>query len=258
VFIIPCDFAVTTTAGTVIRAEQAVADAVFERRSCGNGSKGPRYSDWALAATADPQEFLLIRRLICRPDQYTFYLCYAPPDRPATMTYFITIAGRRWPVEETFKTGKDVLGWDQSQIRSFTGICRHTALTALAQLRQAAIRNALHGDITLPPEAANQDTGHRTGADADDDHVDDTDLVIPLGQAPVPSRGGQPCPKRIGLIKLSIAETAHLTRLAQQHAAGTLTRTRLAFALRWSTRRRRHQATARWHHYSTRLLAAAT
>ena len=50
------------------------------------------------------------------------------------MTYFITIAGRRWPVEETLKTGKDVLGWDQSQIRAFDGICRHTALAALAQL----------------------------------------------------------------------------------------------------------------------------
>jgi hypothetical protein len=261
VFIVPCDYALTTTAGTVIRAEQAVAEAVFERRSCGNGSKGPRYSDWALTATADPTEFLLIRRLISRPDQYTFYLCYAPSDRPATMTYFITIAGRRWPVEETFKTGKDVLGWDQSQTRSFTGICRHTTLTALAQLRQAAIRNALHGDITLAPEAASPDTGHPAGGHADhdnDDHVEDTDLVITLGDAPVPARGGQPCPQTIGLIKLSIAETARLTRLAQQHAAGTLTRTRLAFALRWSARRRRHQATARWHHYNTRLLTATT
>jgi len=33
---------------------------------------------------------------------------------------------------------------------------------------------------------------------------------------------------------------------------------RLAFALRWSARRRRHQATARWHHHSARLLAAVT
>ena len=47
----------------VIRADQAIADAVFERRSCGNGTKGPRYADWALIATADPREFLLIRRL---------------------------------------------------------------------------------------------------------------------------------------------------------------------------------------------------
>jgi hypothetical protein len=261
VFIVPCDFAVTTAAGTTIRADQAVADAVFERRSCGNGSKGPRYSDWALTATADPRQFLLIRRLISRPEQYTFYLCYAPADRPATMTYFVTIAGRRWPVEETFKTGKDVLGWDQSQTRSFAGICRHTALAALAQLRQVAIRNALHGDITLPPAPTAQDSGPAPDAPADDtndDHVDDTDLVIPLGEAPVPTHGGQSCPPDIGLIKLSIAETARLTRLAQQHAAGILTRTRLAFALRWSARRRRHQATARWHHYNTRLLAAAT
>ena len=100
--IIPCDYPVSTPAGTTIRADEAVAGAVFERRSCGNGSKGPRYSDWAITTTGIHGQYLLIRRLISRPDQYTFYLCWAPPDRPATMTYFITIAGRRWPVEETF------------------------------------------------------------------------------------------------------------------------------------------------------------
>src|SRR5215470_19003231 len=103
--IIPCDYQVTTPAGTIIRADAAVASAVFERRCCGNGSKGPRYSDWAMTATGLPGQYLLIRRLLSRPDQYTFFLRWAPPDRPATMTYFITIAGRRWPVEETFKTG---------------------------------------------------------------------------------------------------------------------------------------------------------
>jgi SRSO17 transposase len=150
VAIIPRDYQVTTPAGTTIRADEAVPDAIFERRSCGNGSKGPRYSDWAMTATGIPGQHLLIRRLISRPDQYTFYLCWAPPDRPATITYFITIAGRRWPVEETFKTGKDVLGWDQSQTRTWNGICRHTALTALAQLRCAAIRATLTGSIQLP------------------------------------------------------------------------------------------------------------
>jgi hypothetical protein len=54
-----------------------------------------------MTATGIPGQYLLIRRLLSRSDQYTFYLCWAPPDRPATMTYFITIAGRRWPVEET-------------------------------------------------------------------------------------------------------------------------------------------------------------
>ena len=88
-----------------IRADQAVPDAIFERRSCGAGTKGPRISDWAMTATRIPGQSLLIRRLVSRPDQYTFYLCWAPEGRPATMTYFITIAGRRWPAEETFKTG---------------------------------------------------------------------------------------------------------------------------------------------------------
>jgi putative transposase len=74
--------AVFQATGAVIKAEEAAGDAVFERRSCGNGSKGPRYADWALAATASPRHILLIRRLPSRPDNLTFYLCWAP-GRPA-------------------------------------------------------------------------------------------------------------------------------------------------------------------------------
>jgi len=257
--IIPCDYLVTTPAGTTTRADAAIANAVFERRSCGNGSKGPRYSDWAMTATGIHGQYLLIRRLVSRPDQYTFYLCWAPPDRPATMTYFITIAGRRWPVEETFKTGKDVFGWDQSQVRTWHGICRHTALAALAQLRATAIRGALTGTIGLSdPEttSAPSPTTSQGLRIPDDDRISDADLHIPLGDAPVPDRGATPCPPGIAPIKLSIAETARLAHLAAQYTAGLISRARLAFALRWSHRRRRHQAIARWHHYSTRLHTA--
>jgi SRSO17 transposase len=143
VVIVPSDYRVATSKGTVIRADQAVDHAVFENRSCGKGAKGDRRSDWALTATADPREFLLVRRLDREENPYTFYLCWSPEGRPATITYFITIAGRRWPVETTFKAAKDALGWDQSQLRTYNGICRHTALTALAQLRAIAIRSAL-------------------------------------------------------------------------------------------------------------------
>ena len=72
----------------------------------------------------------------------------------------------------------------------------------------------------------------------------------------MPDHGGKPCPPGIAAIKLSIAETTRLARLATQYTTGLISRTRLAFALRWSQRRRRHQAIARWHHYNTRLLAA--
>jgi hypothetical protein len=91
----------------------------------------------------------------------------------------------------------------------------------------------------------------------DDDAVSRDDLRIPLADAPVPARGGQPCPLGLGLIKLSVAEASRLARLAAAHDAGQLTQARLAFHLRSSARRRRHQATARWCHYSTRLTAHA-
>ena len=97
-------------------------------------------------------------------------------------------------------------GWDQTQARTWDGICRHTARAALAQLRAAAIRNALTGHIQLPG------TGHDTSGTADDGDISDADLLIPLGDAPVPVRGGQPCPPGIAPIRLSIAETARLAR----------------------------------------------
>ena len=166
------------------------------------------------------------------------------------MTYFVTIAGRRWPVEETFKTGKDTLGWDQSQARTYDAICRHTALTALAQLRTAAIRAAITGAAVLPAAAAAGNTAARrqprTPSAADDLHF------YP-GGAPVPVRGGQPCPPGIPPIELSATETARIERLARDWKAGLITAPASRSGLRWSRWRRRHQARARWHHYSTRL-----
>lgn len=254
VAIIPRDFMITTGAGDTVQAQHLANGAAFERRSAGTGSKGPRYSDWALVGTADPCRHLLIRRLISRPGQYTFYLCYAPPKRPATITYFVTISGRRWPVEETFKTGKDVLGWDQSQARTWTAQCRHTTLAALAQLRQAAIRNSIHGDITPPDPPQRPDTSDTPPSSPRATTGPDNPIpAIARGDAPIPTRPDEPRPPDLGPIRLTIAETARLTRLAADWAAGLLARTRLAFALHWSTRRRHHQATARWHHHAARL-----
>lgn len=248
VAIVPCNFPITTCAGT-IRADAALADVVFERRSAGIGSKGRRYADWALVATASPHHHLLIRRLISRPDQYTFYLCYAPPNQTATMTFFVTVSGRRWPVEETFATGKDVLGWDTCQARTWTAQCRHTTLAALAQLRQTAIRARIsrHPVPGAPPPAAQSTTIKPS------EPAEDSDLQIPIADAPIPTRPNQPIPPRLGLIGLTVAETARLADLAADWTAGLITHAYLTFKLRWSARRRRHQATARWRHHTTRL-----
>jgi SRSO17 transposase len=259
VAIIPCTYQVGLPSGTTTTAAQTLTEARFERRSCGNGTTGPRYSDWAMIATVIDGQYLLIRRLLSRPDQLTFYLCWAPPDRPATMTYVITIAGRRWPVEETFTTGKDVFGWDQTQARTWNAINRHTALAALAQLRAAAIRGAITATGTHP--AADQNARPAASDPTSDTYSDEQvrDLLdnIPVGDAPVPARGGLPRPPGLAPIRLSIAETTRLSRLATQLTTRMITAAQAAFAVAWSLRRRRHQAIARWHHYSTRLAAIA-
>ncbi len=257
VVIIPCDYRITLASGAVIRAEEAVRDAVFEERSCGNGTKGPRYGGWALIGTAGPREFLLIRRFPDRDrNQYAFYLCWAPEGLPATLTYFITIAGRRWLVEITFKTGKDALGWDQCQARTWHAINRHTALTALAQLRTAAIQAALTGTAVLPPAPAAPLPACEPVAG--EPPADGPDLQFWTGTAPLPDHGGQPCPPHIAPIALSAAETGRIEKLARDWKTGLISRARLAFQLRWSAWRRRHQARARWHHYAARLAPAVT
>ena len=257
VVIVPCDYKVTLARGAdPVRADEAAARAVFERRSAGNGTKGPRYANWALLATAAPGELLLVRRLDRDKNEYTFYLCHATAGFPVTLTYFVTIASRRWPVETTFKTGKDAFGWDQSQARTWDALHRHTLLTALAALRVIALRNALtSGNGTGSPVPAAEPA---PAADTGDDHVTDADLRIHPGATVVPAAGGMPCPVTIPPVPLSAAETTRVARLARDYAEGRLARARLAFHYRWSAWRRRHQARARWHHYSTRLTALAT
>ena len=217
--------------------------------------EGPPLQRLGAGRRRGPARVPAIRLPAREKNQYTFYLCWAPEDRPATMTYFITIAGRRWPAEETFKTGKDTLGWDTSQARTYDAICRDIALTALAQLRTAAIRAALAGAMILPaadgrPDTARAVTGNTVSAD---------DLHSTPGGAPVPARGGQPCPPGI---PRSSCPAPRLARIqGASHATGKpglISRARLAFRLRWSRWRRRHQARARWHHYSTRLQALTT
>jgi SRSO17 transposase len=249
VVIVPCDCRITLAKGTApARAEDAARDAVFERRSAGNGTKGPRYGWWALLATADPEEFLLVRKMEREKNPYTYYLCHAAPGRPATLGYFVTIASRRWPVETSFKSGKDGFGWDQSQVTAWTGQNRHTLLTALAMVRIIVLRTFLtSGNAdreTLPvPEPA----------PADDTASTSPDLRIHPGADTVPVIAGLPCPAGIPPVRLSDTETARIDALTRAYTGGLLSRDRLAFHFRWSHWRRRHQARARWSHYSTRL-----
>ena len=254
--ILPCDFLITLPSGAVIRADQAVKDAVFERRSCGTGTKGPRLADWALTATASPRHFLLIRRLISRPGQ----LHVLPVLRAGGQAGDDAVLHRhrRAPLAGR---GNVQNGKGRARLGPVPGpeLGRRLPAHRAGRARPAPPGRHPQRPVRPDPAAARRRRRHPGDCTSDTDaDVDDADLRIPLGDAPVPAYPGQPRPRRLGLIRLSVAETARLARLAADWAAGLLTLARLAFRLRWSAWRRRHQAAARWYHHAARLAAAAT
>jgi len=149
----------------------------YEVRSAGTGARGQRWYGWSWLATASAQHYLLIRRHL-KTGELAFHYCFVPEGQPVTMTRLIRAAGLRWPVEEQFRAGKDLLGLDESQVRLYHAIARHTVLV-MAALAICAVTAA--------------QLRHRT----------DT-------QAPPAVQPGQRPPADTGMIPLTTAEIARL------------------------------------------------
>jgi SRSO17 transposase len=124
------------------RADSLVADAppeAWKRLSCGEGSKGPRLYDWALATVhfeTEPgyQRWLLARRSLTANTkgelELAYYLCHGPAG--TTIDELIGVAGARWAIEECFQTAKNEVGLDQYQVRRYDAWHRHITLAMLA------------------------------------------------------------------------------------------------------------------------------
>jgi SRSO17 transposase len=168
---VPSSFHLAFTSGVMLTCKQAAARLPSRRgweiRSAGTGSKGHRWYAWAWLATASAQHHLLIRRRLIT-GELAFHYCYLPDGQPTAPLRPIRAAGLRRPVEEDFEFGKDCFGLDQSQVRRYTAIARHTVLV-MAALALCAITAAQVKDRT------------------------DT-------QAPPPVRPGQPPPAEPGMI----------------------------------------------------------
>ena len=140
---VPSNQAVPGSAGAS-RADVLAAHApgqAWKRRSCGNGSKGPRVYDWAAATlpedgTEPPgwSRYLLARRSLTRNAkgelELACYLCAAPAG--TADEELIRVAGSRWAVEECFQSAKNETGLDQYQVRRYDAWYRHVTLAMLA------------------------------------------------------------------------------------------------------------------------------
>ena len=100
----------------------------WQRRACGVGSKGHRVYDWALLDSADPDHQYMIRRSL-DDGELAFYHCYNPNH--AGFGELVHVAGARWPIEECFGAGKNEVGLDDYQVRTWNAWHRHITLAML-------------------------------------------------------------------------------------------------------------------------------
>jgi SRSO17 transposase len=140
---VPCSQSVGSGTGygnTGSRADTLAAAApaqAWKRLSAGDGAKGPRLYDWAMATlpiTREPGEgygrWLLIRRSIADPAELAYYLCFGPAG--TTIGQLARIAGARWAIEECFQAAKNETGLDHYQVRRYDAWHRHITLAMLA------------------------------------------------------------------------------------------------------------------------------
>ncbi|MFD0622888.1 IS701 family transposase [Streptomyces sanglieri] len=148
---VPSHFKVTAGGRSVqVRALLSqIPKEAWERRSCGQGSKGVRRYDWttvevgvhsarrgaALAAPAAGFEhLLLVRRSIADPAEIAFFLFHAPVR--TALAAVVAAVGARWSVEECFETAKNECGLDQYEVRKWSAWYRHILTSA----RQGEVR----------------------------------------------------------------------------------------------------------------------
>ena len=157
--------------GQVKRADDLLGRAVrWERRSCGHGTKGERYWDWAVFTVTLPDEpaadgfahTLLIRRSVADPGEVAYFLVHAPHTTPAAT--MIQVAGMRWKIEECNELGKDLLGLDQHQVRTWTAFGHHVAVVMFAHAFAATRRARQQHPSTTDTTDTTDHPGH-TGDD---------------------------------------------------------------------------------------------
>nr|WP_239643903.1 hypothetical protein [Nocardiopsis kunsanensis] len=120
----------------------------WQRRSVGDGAEGRRFYDWALidAEMCDGGYRWVLMRRNRTTGELAFYRCYAPEAVP--LQRLVTVAGRRWTVEEGFGQGKGLAGLDEHQVRSWTSWHRWSLFAMWAHAFDGG-----HGRHRRPPDS---------------------------------------------------------------------------------------------------------
>ena len=207
-------------AGTAEEIAKDLDPAAWRRLSAGEGTKGPRLSDWAYLELADldADEYragaiglwtrgLLVRRGLA-DGECAYFTTWCPAG--TTIEALVAVEGRRWAIEDAFETAED---------RTRPRPRRDPFVARLASPRLAGHAGLRHAGGHPSPR-------QRAAAPKNPDHPD--------ADAP-------------GLIRWSVQEIRRIAvRLAQR-------RIRPARVIAWSLWRRAHQAAARRSHLKRKM-----
>ena len=118
---------------------KTLARSAWIRHRIKEGSKGPIIADFAFLHVTTvrdglpgPRVWVVFRRQVCPTPELKFYLSNAPAS--CSHAELIRVCGLRWPVETTLEEGKDELGMDHYEVRSWAGWHHHIAQTFMAHL----------------------------------------------------------------------------------------------------------------------------
>lgn len=110
---------------------------VWTRTTIKEGSKGPLICDVVMVRVTEAREglpgprlWLVIRRNVADPSDVRYYLSNAPEE--TSEAELARLLGMRWPVELTFEQGKQELGLDAYEVRSWQGWHHHMLMVMLA------------------------------------------------------------------------------------------------------------------------------
>jgi SRSO17 transposase len=129
--------------GRVDQHAQELPKQKWKKLSCGSGTKGQRFYEWAfvpfgMSTDKGLHKGLLVRRCLKNPAELAYYFTHAPEG--TTLAKLVHVAGSRWAIEECFEQAKQETGLDEYEVRSWTGWYRHITLSMFAQAFLSVVR----------------------------------------------------------------------------------------------------------------------
>lgn len=144
----------------------------WQRLAIHQGEKGPIEYDWACARVIDSRQrlptdevWLLARRSVSKPSEVAYYLSNAGADTP--LTTLAHVACTRYTIEQCFEEGKDDVGLDHYEVRTWPSWHRYITLAMMALAWLAFVRTKLPDEGAFPyAPAINAELMHETALPA--------------------------------------------------------------------------------------------